>query len=240
MLKKSFFILLGLVISNQGLFALQSLDYHQHRTFGIKLHSGGWGINYGYFMPKKNKGGHYIYAGYMNQKYINEKKDSRELQNARMVINKINNLYFFKIGYGQIHPIFDRDNRSSVGLSAMWNIGPMLAIYKPIYIIYSNTVDTNFKTEDIARYNPGIHSPRNIVDKSRFWEGAEQSKIKIGLHLKASLRFDWGAYESNFKGIETGFNVQYIPNGETIIYSFKPRNVYTNFFATITFGRITD
>ena len=176
----------------------------------------------------------------MNQNYPGERKANDEtLRGNPIVINKINSLYFFKAGIGKAFDLSPRSNKSTLGVSSIFNIGPMLAVYKPIYIQYSFS-DSALGNTEVVRYNPAIHKATQIESKARFWDGANKSSTHFGLHAKASVRFDWGSYESNFKAIEAGVTWQYIPNSKALIYSLPAKNMYTSFFIMLSFGRITD
>ncbi len=232
------------MMSSLNLFAIASegehIAYHSYRTFGVNLHSNGWGLNYVKGFSAKKNLSNLISLDYMTQNYPNERKTNRETQrNSPFVINKINNLYYFKAGFGKAIELSSRSDKSSLGVNGLFNIGPMMAVYKPIFIIYSNNDSNSFGTS-VERYDPAIHQSTKIDSRARFWDGSNTSKVNFGLHAKTSLRFDWGSYESNFKSIETGINFQYITNAQPLIYSYAPKQFYTSFFVMLSFGRITD
>jgi len=211
-----------------------------YRTVGVNIHSNGWGLNYSKFFKAKYGSASVLSFDYMNQNYPGERKANDEtLRGNPIVINKINNLYFFKAAFGKAFDLSPRSNKSTLGISSIFNIGPMLAIYKPIYIQYSLS-DSAVGNVEVVRYDPAIHKANQIESKARFWDGAKKSSSHFGLHAKASIRFDWGSYESNFKAVEAGITWQYIGNAKPLIYSLPTKNMYTGFFIMLSFGRITD
>ena len=130
-------------------------------------------------------------------------------------------------------------NRSDAGIVALFSAGPSISIYKPIYIQYSASDSVAQGITD-QRYDPEIHRARQIFGKTPFLQGIGNSKVRLGAYFKSSLRFDWGSYESNFKGLEVGFNLQYTHNPETIIYGLGQQNFHANLFMMINFGKILD
>lgn len=213
---------------------------NNYRTIGVNIHSNGWGLNYAKFFKANYGSSSVLSFDYMNQNYPGERKaNDQTLRGNPIVINKINNLYYFKAAFGKAIDLSPRSNKSTLGISSIFNIGPMLAIYKPIYIQY-NLSDSALGTAEVVRYDPSIHLARQIDSKSRFWEGANKSSSHFGLHAKTSVRFDWGSYESNFKAIEAGITWQYIGGAKPLIYSLPTKNMYTSFFIMLSFGRITD
>jgi hypothetical protein len=218
----------------------QDLSSHVHRTIGVNVHTTGWGINYAHFFdqPKGKIDG--INFDYMTQNIVGERKDNREtLGNSRLVINKINNMYYFRAGVIKSYEIGTRQTSSNVGVTALLSAGPSISIYKPIYILYSSS-DSVVQGIREQRYDPEIHKARQIFGKSSFLQGIGNSKVKVGGYFKASMRFDWGSYESNFKALEVGFNLNYTQNPEAIIYGLGRQNFHANLFMMINFGKILD
>lgn len=232
------FILIFIFLGSQS--QGQDLSNHVHRTIGINIHTTGWGLNYAYFFdqPKKHIDG--LNFDYMTQNILGERKDNREtIGNSRMVINKINNMYYFRAGIIKSYEISTRQTSSNVGLTAIVSAGPLISIYKPIYILYSSS-DSVAQGITEQRYDPEIHHARQIFGKSSFLQGIGNSQVKVGAYFKTSMRFDWGSYESNFKALEVGFNLNYTQNPAPIIYGFAKQNFHANLFMMINFGKILD
>ena len=62
----------------------------------------------------------------------------------------------------------------------------------------------------------------------------------MGAYFKSALRFDWGSYESNFKALEVGFNLQWVNNPEIIINGIDRQGLQANLFVMISFGKIME
>lgn len=215
----------------------QSSYSGDYKTVGVGVHSNGWGAEYNFF-NSNYKGFDGLTFSYQNYNHLAERKNNTEtITNAKMVLNKINNLYLLRAGLIKYLEIGSRKDRSNIGVGATLAGGPVIAIYKPIFIEYSESDSSVINLREV-RYNPAIHSANQIFDKSSFLTGIGESTSRFGLWGKASLRFDWGSYETNFKAIEIGFNVNYIPNSQDIIYSYPVQRVYSNMFVTLHFGSL--
>ena len=238
MIRIVFLLLISICIAFQS--NAQDLRSHVHRTIGVNIHTTGWGMNYSHFFSSPKNGLDGINIDYMTQNVFGERKDNREtIANSRLVINKINQMYYLRFGGVKSYEIGTRQTRSNVGVNGIFSAGPLLAIYKPVFIQYSDSDSQALGIKDV-RYNPQIHNASQIFGKSAFSNGIGQSKLKVGAYLKTALRFDWGSYESNFKALEVGFNIQYINNPEPLIFSLARQNVQANLYVMLSFGKIVD
>lgn len=233
------FLLVFLAASGKSILA-QGLSSQTHRTIGVNIHTTGWGLNYAHFYnaPKGKIDG--LNFDYMTQNVFGERKENREtIANSRLVINKINQLYYLRAGVIKNYELGVRQNRSNIGVNALLSAGPLLAFYKPVFVQYSASDSAAIGINDV-RYNPVVHNASQIFGKSSFGTGIGQTKLKLGAYFKSALRFDWGSYESNFKALEVGFNLQWINNPETIIYGIDQQGLQANLFVMISFGKIME
>jgi len=218
----------------------QTLSAQTHRTIGVKIHTTGWGLNYAHFYssPKGKIDG--LNFDYMTQNVFGERKENREtIANSRLVINKVNQLYYLRAGVIKNYELGVRQDRSNVGVNALLSGGPLIAFYKPVYVQYSDSDSAAIGVNNV-RYVPAIHQASQIFAKSSFGTGIGQTAVRWGAYFKSSLRFDWGSYESNFKALEVGFNMQWINNPETLVYGINKQGLQANLFVMISFGKIME
>lgn len=218
----------------------QSISNQTYRTLGIQIHTTGWGLNYSHFFDNPKFGLDGLNFDYMTQNVFGERKDNREtLNQSKLVINKINHLYNFRVGGVRSWELGTRHSRSNVGVNGIVSLGPMISLFKPVFIEYSASDSSLVGVEDV-RYDPQIHRARQIFRRSAFSTGLGESSPRVGAYFKSSLRFDWGSYQSNFKALEIGLNINYIQNPKEIIYQLGPKNVYVNMFLMLSFGKILE
>lgn len=232
-------VFLVLLIAAQNNILGQSNLQRNYKTIGVGLHTNGWGAEFNYFSSNLGIIDGFTFS-YHNYNHIAERKANTEtITNTKMVLNKINNLYFFRPGVLKSYSLGTRKDRSNIGVNAIIGGGPSIGIFKPIFIEYSGS-DSQIVNLQEVRYNPRIHNPNQIFDRSSFLTGLSESNVRLGLWAKAGLRFDWGSYESNFKAIEIGINANYIPASENLIYSYPNQNIYANMYLTLHFGSLTN
>lgn len=232
-------VCLLLIIFTTSFVSGQNLQYQKYRTIGLKIQTNGWGLNYSLYNPKFK----YIDAisfGYQNYKTLGESKRNNEtIANSPIVLNKMNNMYLFQAGVNKKITLGVRNDQSNIGVNALLGGGPALGIFKPIFIEYSQN-DTQVIGLQRVRYNPAVHNPGQIFKALPLQDRLSESKLKLGIWTKAALRFDWGSYQSNFKAIEIGVNLHFIPNSEVIIYQTAPRQFYGSMYLMLNFGALKD
>jgi hypothetical protein len=234
-------VFLLIIFSANGISTFaQGLSTQTHRTIGVNIHTTGWGVNYAHFYNKPKGKIDGLNFDYMTQNVFGERKENREtIANSRLVINKINQLYYLRAGVIKRFEMGVRQNKSNIGVNALLSAGPLLAFYKPVYVQYSDSDSAAIGISDV-RYTPTVHSASQIFGKSSFGTGIGQTKVKMGAYFKSALRFDWGSYEGNFKALEVGFNLQWVNNPEIIINGIDRQGLQANLFVMISFGKIME
>ena len=83
-----------------------------------------------------------------------------------------------------------------------------------------------------------------VTGAGSFFQGFGESKLTVGLNLKAALSFELSAFRSNTTGIEVGFLTELFPQKIIIVPNTLPgadpadgnRNFFTSGYVTLFFG----
>lgn len=223
-----------------------ALIYQKQNLFGVKLNSDGWGLLFekGY-MKTVNKSMLYSIE-------FGERKDRKEQKVSKfisgtpflgnsLVFGKQFNFYYFKLGAGQSFLLGGKGNRNGVAVSAIYNAGISLGMLKPYYL---DIIDPSSGEEATIRYNNDnsrndslFVNPQFITGGAGIFKGTNEIKVKPGVYLKGSLRFDYGRYNELISAIETGFNVEYYTSGTAIMIDNPSKKSYINVFIAFEFGK---
>lgn len=217
--------------------------YEPFVKLGIIASTNGQGIMYRQIKPYKN---HKKFAqGYdiqfnslcheREQKIINNRMSS-----ARpYVYGKINRLYNLKFSYGFHYALGNRNTNSSVGVNLFSFIGAQACFAKPTFLDIS-TADPNNPGNFIpvsTRYVPENTRPSSVFGYSSYFKGIGETKVSPGIHYKGGVEFNWGNYYSDFKSLEIGFQIDYLPLRPAILSYIKNKILYSGFYVSFAVGK---
>jgi len=154
------------------------------------------------------------------------------------VFGKVNNLYPLKIGFGRQYLIGNKGTTNGIAITAAYGGGVSFGIVKPYFL---QVVDSTSNTEisDI-RYNQNpseFLDPNSIVGASSLSKGIPHITVIPGLHLRGSLRFDYGRYRESLSALEIGFNADYYANKISIMANNPSSNLFGDVYLALVFGR---
>ena len=130
------------------------------------------------------------------------------------ILGKRNNLYVIRAGYGKKKYISEKAKRKGVAIGLNYEAGVTLGLLKPYYldIKQSDPNRPDLIPTRAEKFNP--ESPCNFLDPigrvygaTGFFKGLSEVKPLPGIHAKAGLHFDWGAFDEFVKAIEVGVAV---------------------------------
>lgn len=185
----------------------------------------------------------YLSVELVNVKHPKELSSSLGNIGARYIEGKENYLFVVRPQYGREVKLFQRNGDEGIAVSAILAAGPSLAIIKPYYleVSFGNTS----RTVPASQVN-GFQTPRGetVTGAGGFFEGFGQSKLSVGLNVKAALSFELSAFRANTTGIEIGFLAEAFPNKILIIPNPSStgnrtdgnRSFFTSAYLTLFFG----
>jgi hypothetical protein len=208
-------MLLGLVISglsySQGeIIQQKDLNYYNENSFGLKLNSNGFGLDYRFEYRYTNKTRGFLEAG------LDILKDPKEIKlynpfftnQNKFVYGKINSVFKILVGTGIQREIFSKQDKNSLSIRYQIAIGGSFAFAKPIYY---NIVDS---TEIIGNnqyfywspqtFNLDYHNPTDIVSRESWFKGLSETQIIPGVYVRAGMNFEFSNDRFKTKALEIG------------------------------------
>lgn len=221
-----------------------ALIYQKQGAFGIKLNTDGYGIFYEHGRYKTITKTNLWWMELGERKSPKEEKitvtDQGYATGNPFVFGKINNFYYFKLGYGQQRLIGGKGNKNGVAVSAIYGGGLSLALMKPYYL---NIIDpTTHQSRDI-KYgdNDSIFLAKTyysyILGASSFGKGFNEIKVVPAVQLRTALRFDYGRYNEILSAIEVGVNFEYYTQKMQIMALTDPQHAFFNAYIALVFGK---
>ncbi|MFY8089855.1 MAG: hypothetical protein ACOVMI_01280 [Chitinophagaceae bacterium] len=220
-----------------------ALVYLKQNAFGFNLNTDGFGITIEKGKYKTIKKTNLWWISLGERYHPKEERISSSISFGGLALGnpfkygKINNFYYFKLGFGQQKMIGSKSNKNGIAVSAIYGGGLSLGLIKPYYISIfdastGKTKDIKYSDDNAAFLNAGI-----IDGGSGLGKGFNEMKINPGLHARAALRFDHGKYNDMLSAIELGVNVEYYTQSvEQMVFS-KDRKLFFNGYVSIFFGR---
>ncbi|GAB4029478.1 hypothetical protein [Spirosoma gilvum] len=245
----------GVLISGQVVNA-QNTDsddenYHTITTFGITTNTnsgiiGGFSYRRSKLLSSKLMGMsqyRYLSIEIVNVKHPKEIQSSINSVGSRYIVGKENYLFVLRPQYGREVKLFQRTGDEGIAVSGILAGGPSLGIIKPYYLDVS--YGNSSRSVPASQVNGfATVSGETVTGAGGFFQGLDQSKLTVGLNVKAALSFELSAFRANTTGIEIGFLAEVFPNKVVIIPNQSPngnredgnRNFFTSAYLTLFFG----
>lgn len=236
-----------LVISSLPILAQGEIDaetkiiFRNERTVGFSLNSNGFGVGFRY--------GKFIdgYRKWLLQSDLNLVKHYKEIQsnsmfyNKKFVYGKVNTLLNLRLAMGYQKELYSKNDKGGVAIRYFGFVGPTLAILKPMLYEVTYYMDEN-KVEDFVTFyekNQQYHSG-DIIGKSSFFDGAENTTIKPGIHLSGGLSFEYGTKDAFINALELGIAFDVFADDIPIMFSANNnyQQIFTTLFLTYRFGKV--
>lgn len=216
-----------------------SLMYRNEATIGINLHSNGWGANF-------RKGKHL--TGYkkrfweietVSMHHPKEIKTSYNDNGKEFIYGKLNSLLLLRSGMGIQKTISSKGDRTGIEIRYNYAGGLSLGIAKPIYLYVSaQGMDSKITIEKSAPSKYLQDSTyQNIIGEAEFSYGMNELALHPGIYGRFGLTFEYGAYDTDVKAIETGIAVDAFPKVIPLMALTTNRNVYFSFYISLLLGR---
>ncbi len=242
---KNFLIILIIVIGAQTMsaqgtvFEEKRTIYKREQSFGLVLHTRGWGITYRYGQYTSGFSRRTYEAELVGMKHPkHEKSFSSAFDNSNgYVYGQLNSVILLRLSVGNHKTFISKQSVRGIAISSIVNAGLSLAYAKPVYleVIKVDSVDLEL-TSEIERYDPDIHTQGNIIGKASLFQGLFNGRFYPGAFLKAGLNFESSRQASKINALEVGgvldLYFQKIPmmaNDFNEMYFF-------NLYVSLTFG----
>jgi hypothetical protein len=180
---------------------------------------------------------------------VKHPKESRYLGQAGdvFVLGKTNYLFAVRPEYGREYVVFKKAQESGVEVNGVIGIGPSLGLLIPYYIDYDvnqsgngGTGGTNLPPNvQRVRYDPIVdHKNANyIFGSAGVLTGLNETNVNVGAHLRTAISFEYGRFQENITGIETGFMFEAYPKTLVMLPEAENYRVFSSVYLTLYYGR---
>ncbi len=211
------------------------LYYRGSNSYGLTLHTQGWGISY-----KKQ-----VHLSYKLKRIYNFEFQNLKHPKQEKVVNnffddskgyyfgKINSLSHLRIGIGQQHAFASKEIRKGVQLAWVYGLGLNLGLMKPSYIEYF--VDPT--EAEVVRYDPSIHSPGLIRGRAGFFKGMNEIDLVPGIYGKFGLNFEYSPYDEKLKSMEVGVAVDWFYKEVPLMYDTYNKQYWITLYLMLEIGK---
>ncbi len=236
------FILPFIILNINNLKAQGELDkqnkilFSNERTFGLKLKSSGWEINYRYAKRTSNYKKKWFYtAGFGTIKDPKEIKSFNEigLSGSRFVYGKTNSVFKSQASIGRQRELFTKFDKGTVSIRIIYAVGVGIAFMKPIYYnVYQS--DGSTVTQLFALNIPSF----KIRNRASFFKGLPETIISPGVFAKVGASFEYGKKNNILRFIETGATLDFYPKKIKIMETENSRILIPSVYVSWRFGKV--
>jgi hypothetical protein len=135
--------------------------------------------------------------------------------------------------------IFEKRDKGSISLHLFLSTGLTLGIAKPIYyeIVDSTEIvaDIQYFFTSIQKLDIEKHSPSDVINKSRFFDGFSEISLIPGAFFKAGMAFDFSRNVMKTNVIEVGASLHAFITPVEIMAS-NSRYLFGSIFLSYRFG----
>ena len=207
-------------------------DYTSEAIWGINKNSAS-GLIGGFIFrfSRSVKPNHYRTIGFelINVKHPAESRIVSRSGNY-FIVGKENHLFTIRGQYGRDIVIFKKAPQQGVQITAIGAVGPSIGLEAPDYIEINQ-----FVKEPYDPSNPA-HNVDNITGSGFIFQGLFESKVVIGLNIKAGMSFEFGTFKSNVSGFEIGMLLDAYARKINMIPEADNYSVWPSVYITLFYG----
>ena len=233
-LKKFSFLLVFSTLWFQSVAQTQdSYEYNSEFTWGINKNTFA-GLIGGFVFKKGRKLSNRVLETYgleiINVKHPQEVRRTSGSGN-QFIYGKSNYLYALRMQYGRDIILFKKAPQQGAEIKAVFAAGPTIGVLAPYYVQLKSGGDVPV----FKQYDSSI-SIGEIDGSGRLFQGITDSKIKLGLNLKAAINFELGTVKSQVTGFEAGFLLDSYVNKIELMPNAKKYSVFPTLFIALFYG----
>ncbi len=165
------------------------------------------------------------------------------------IFGKQNNFWVLRGGIGEKRYFSEKAKRKGLAIGLSYEAGASLGLLKPYYlelIRFSEPGSNDFviKSERFSEDNIDKFLDINsIYGSSGFSKGLGELSIRPGLHAKAAVHFDWGAFDEFVKAVEAGVMIDVffrkvpIMVESPLVENTENQPLFINLFVNLQLGK---
>jgi hypothetical protein len=245
-MKKLIFILLSLqsiAIFGQGEIDEQDkIFYRNERTYAFLLNSNGGGFNFRYAkrIDAFRKTLYEVELNYL--KHPKEQKVTIEGTNRNIIYGKLNSVYTLKGAIGYQKELFRKRDLGGISIRTFSNVGPSIAIMKPVYYEYVDPVTLD------PYYSKFLPHNFNLAGRGPYTMGFGELSISPGMYGKFGFSFEYSRIDEIFHALEIGVGFDsYLKKvrimdtpPDKILFILPDDHFVLTLFISYRFGKVID
>lgn len=237
MIRRGFILVLFVLSFPLGLLAQStySYDYNTEFIWGINKNTSSGLIGGFIFKHSKAIGNDQFRTmglELINIKHPNEVRLNSVITGNFFIWAKELYLYSIRGQYGREIILFKKAPQQGIQINAQLSAGPSIGLMVPYYI---EVASGSFRSDKV-QYKAGEYNFDQILGTGNLFQGLFESDITIGLNLKSSMSFEFGAFKSNVSGVEMGFLLDAYVNKIEIIPAAENNAIFPTAFITFYYG----
>ncbi len=219
----------------------KDLNYYSENSFGLKLNSNGFGLDYRFDYRYTNKTRGFLESG------VDILKDPKELKlynpffndQKKFVYGKINSVFKIRLGTGIQREIFSKQDKNSLSIRYQFAVGGSFAFAKPMYYNIVDSVEIvgnqQYFYSSPQTFNLDYHNPSDIVSRESWFKGLSETKIIPGAFIRAGLNFEFSNDRFKTKALEIGAEFDIYTKNVTIMAE-NEQQFFLNIYCSYRFG----
>lgn len=224
-------------------------DNYNENTYGIKINSTGYGIDYRFSQRVTHRLRRYYEVEYniinsaKEVKVVNPRSDPYSLR--RFVFGKTHFVNNIKAGVGLDRMIFEKRDKNSISVHLFGSAGGALAVSKPIYYVIVDSVKyiDNIPVDYYYSYRQVDvdmqHNPTDILSRAPFVYGLDEMILHPGIFIKAGVAFDFSREPLRTNVLEVGGSFDYYFKPFEIMAGHQHSSLFS-LYISYRFGRKYD
>ncbi len=179
---------------------------------------------------------HYFGLELINVKHPKELRYRSNQTGNFFIWAKQHYLYSIRPQYGREFILFRKNPQQGVQINAIVAAGPTIGLLAPYYLEYQDSLGII----TIEAYNPNKHKYIQDVYGTDglpgVFRGIGNAQVKLGINLKTSISFEFGAFKRNVTGFEVGFMLEAFTEEIIIVPTANNRAIFPSAFISFFYG----
>lgn len=212
--------------------------YKRESTFGVQIHTTGWGLSYRYGFYTSGFSKNIIEADFIGKKHPKEIKTFSSLfdNSNGYVYGKLNSILVLRGGVGRNVVFISKQSVRGIDISYITSIGLSLVYAKPSFLEIINIDEDGLISSEIEKYNPEEHTQGDIIGGASYFRGFFSGKFYPGFYAKAGLNFESSFLANKINALEVGAVLDIYPKRIPIMANELNRFYFFNLYVSLTFG----
>ncbi len=245
------FLLLTLVSfaqANKRPTKTKGLIYTREKAANLSFNSSGFSLGYSKGKLKSYQTTPFWQFELGRLKHAKEYKqvpDATGVRNSRpFTFGKENVFFTARLMRGQKRYLTEKAKTKGVAIGWQYLGGISLGLLKPYYLKLQRQIDPGLpqefalSSEKYSLDNRDVFlDTRAIIGADSFWKGIGETKILPGLHARAGVLFDWGAFDETSKSVDAGVMIDVYPKAVPIMIDAKNYPFFLNLYINFQLGK---